>query len=70
MAGGGEAAHVRADLGEQDLGRPPADARDGLQPLQLGRSKGRSRSPISALTRSRLASRKSMWASCWATRKR
>jgi hypothetical protein len=33
-------------------------------------SKGRTRSAISALTRSRLASRKSMWASCWAIRKR
>jgi hypothetical protein len=31
-----EAAHVRADLGQDRLGRPAADARDRLEPHDLG----------------------------------
>ena len=36
MRRGGEAAHVQADLGDDDLGGDPADAGDLIQPL--GRS--------------------------------
>ncbi|MEU2339049.1 hypothetical protein ABZ608_36725 [Streptomyces sp. NPDC013172] len=33
MSGGGEAAHVRTDLGDQDLGQGQADSGDGDQQL-------------------------------------
>jgi hypothetical protein len=65
----GEAAHVRADLGQYCLRRTPSHPRDCLQSLN-GFSERRIRSAISALSCSMVSSRKSMCASCWATRKR
>ncbi len=36
MAWGGEAGHVRADLGDDDLGQTPPDAGDRLEGDELG----------------------------------
>jgi len=37
--GGGEAAHVHADLGDEDLGRALGDAGDAIQASLLGRER-------------------------------
>ena len=48
MARRGEAAQIRADLSEQGLGRPPADAGNRVQPLQLGLKRAQARSNLGA----------------------
>ena len=48
MARRGEAAQIRADLSEEDLGRAPADAWNGLQPLLLGLKRAQAVSDLSA----------------------
>jgi hypothetical protein len=48
MARTGEAAQIRADLGEHDFGRPPADAWDRLQPLQFSLKRAQPRSNLGA----------------------
>src|SRR4029450_7605409 len=40
MARRGEGAHIHTDLGDEDFGRPPVDARNAIQSVELVRKRG------------------------------
>ena len=69
MAGGGEAAHVEADLRDDDLGREFADAGIELRSPTAARKGARSRLDL-PVDPAIAASSASIWSRCRPSRKR